>query len=77
MRHRNRGNGRDLVQATVDDEGSRADTDAGCEAETGDDVTPDRYPNDNAVPPDGHIDELDEALGATPEDVEDTADVPG
>ncbi len=40
------------------------------------DIAPNRGHVDRIVPPDHHIDELDEALATHPEDVEHAADVP-
>ena len=40
------------------------------------DVTVHRGPVDRVVPPNNLVDKLDQVLGAHPEDVQDTADVP-
>ena len=66
----------DLAKTTSNDEGSSGDTDASHRADPNEEFTPGRSPVDGIVRPRETVDELQEAADCSPENVENTSDIP-
>ena len=66
----------DLAKTTSNDEGSSWDTDASHRADPNEEFTPGRSPVDGIVRPRETVDELQEAADCSPENVENTSDIP-
>lgn len=65
-----------LAETSSDDEGGSGDTNAGHRGNPDEEVTPGRSPIDSVVAPGETVDKLQETSDCSPDDVENTSDIP-